>query len=159
MKNKLLLGSIIFLLGIIIIISNYNPTPNLRVDAKELTQIKINENNKIIDYGVINRTLIEYENIYNKIIKISKNVSESYIYELHVFDCTDFSKELVDRLKKEGIKSQCTAGNNWAFSYTNHTWVSAWINNDRIEIEATSGEIINNENYESYEVKWEDYCW
>ena len=80
-------------------------------------------------------------------------------YKLHEYDCTQFSKRLVYLLENEGYKTQCTAGNNWAFDYTNHTWVSVWVNDIRIEIEATSGEILSPEEYSTYEVGWENKCW
>jgi len=80
-------------------------------------------------------------------------------YELHVYDCTQFSENLVKKLKAEGYEAQCTAGNNWAFDYTNHTWVSVWINGVRLEIESTTGELLTTEKYKTYEVKWEGRCW
>lgn len=96
-------------------------------------------------------------------IKIIEDVAvlnaQSHDYKLHVYDCTQFSKELVRQLKELGYKAQCTAGNNWNFDYTNHTWVSVWIDNIRYEIEATSGKILNKDDYSTYEVKWENKCW
>ena len=90
---------------------------------------------------------------------ISIDVAFSHEYEIHVFDCTDFSMELVKRLRDFGLKAICIAGNNWNFEYPNHTWVRTWIDGKEIEIEATSGEIIKNPEEEGYEVWKEDYCW
>ena len=73
---------------------------------------------------------------------------------------SDFSKKLVRELRKEKIKAQCSAGYYLGeTNYPEHTWVSVFVGDLRIEVEATGGYIIKDEDYESYEVKWEDLCW
>lgn len=99
---------------------------------------------------------------FQKIIKIAEEVASSYEYKLDIYDCTDFSKELIKRLIKEGYKAQCTAG--YLFyedsTYVNHTWVSVWIKEIRFEIESTGGYVIDEEDYNhNYKVLWEDFCW
>jgi len=107
------------------------------------------------DYGVVPN----WEEI--KLIKaVARRVSESHEYKLDYFDCTDFSKKLVRELRKEKIKAQCSAGYYLGeTNYPEHTWVSVFVGDLRIEVEATGGYIIKDEDYESYEVKWEDLCW
>jgi transglutaminase-like putative cysteine protease len=105
------------------------------------------------DY-IANKNTITYDTIY----ALADNVSSSHEYILNVYDCTDFSSKLVDRLKVAGIKAECTAG------YYNqdvpHTWVTAWVGEKEIHIEATGGYIIDDEDYkQNYEVRWEDFCW
>ncbi len=98
----------------------------------------------------------------NKVKEVKKLMNENIDgkeYILHKYDCTEFSNNLVISLKKAGYKAQCTAGNNWDFEYTNHTWTSVWINGKRFEIESTTGEFINPKEYETYEVYWENKCW
>lgn len=123
-----------------------------------------------LSYGInqieqIKLTLDLYKDYYpsaldfEKIESIAQEVANSHEYKLHVFDCTDFSKELVKRLRKEGYKAQCTSGTNSAFDYIKHTWVSIWIENERFEIESTGGYFIDDETYKTYKVKWENYCW
>jgi hypothetical protein len=97
----------------------------------------------------------------DKVRQIAQDNLIGKTYKLHHYDCTQFSEDLVKSLTKAGYKAQCTAGNNWEFEYTNHTWVSVWINDTRYEIEATNGEIIEQWVFdEGYYTKWkENYCW
>lgn len=97
--------------------------------------------------------------LLNEIQELSYLNALSHEYKLHVYDCTQFSEKLVKELIELGYKAQCTAGNNWNFDYTNHTWVSVWLDDVRYEIEATSGKILNKDDYSTYEVKWENKCW
>ncbi len=105
-----------------------------------------------IDYYSEELSLLEIE-------QLSEENTWNKEYKLHVYDCTQFSESLVKTLKSKGYKAQCTAGNNWAFDYTNHTWVSVWVGENRFEIESTTGEILNKEQYSTYEVEWENKCW
>lgn len=95
-----------------------------------------------------------------EIRNIALEVANSKEYELHVYDCTDFSKELVKRLTKKGYKAQCTAGHTPNWDYKDHTWVSVFIGTERFEIESTGGYIIDPSTYkEDYEKMWEGFCW
>ena len=94
-----------------------------------------------------------------EIEKIAEEIASANEYKLHSYDCTEFSKALKNELQSLGYKAQCTAGNNWDYDYTNHTWVSVWVQDKRYEIEATQGYIIPDDLYESYEVNWENRCW
>jgi len=146
-------GLVVF--GLVILLSLVDLAPSYNTNVVLIEQGKINLNSSV-DYGEINESRI----IYDEIIVIAQDVASSHTYKLHDYDCTNFSMDLVDRLKGIGVKAECTAGNNWDFKdYTNHTWVSAWVNGTRIEIEATGGYIISYEQYKSYEVNWENYCW
>jgi len=146
-------GIIVFM--IVIIMSFIDTTPSYNNTIVIIEQSKYNLNSSV-DFEKINESQI----IYDEIIEIAQYVSNSHTYKLHEFDCTNYSIELVGRLKEIGVEARCTAGNNWYFKdYTNHTWVSAWVNGTRIEIEATGGYIISYEQYKTYEVNWENYCW
>ena len=95
-----------------------------------------------------------------KIREIAEEVADSHEYELHVYDCTEFSKELVRRLREEDIKARCSAGLLLDAEYTKHTWVSVFIGEKRLEVEATSGYIIHPEEYKMrYRKIWEGRCW
>ncbi len=85
----------------------------------------------------------------NLLESISKEVANSYEYELHKFDCTDFSKELVRRLKKQGFNAYCVYGTYTPSNYTPHTWVEVDVGNI-IQIESTQGYIIPQEDFEEH---------
>lgn len=81
-------------------------------------------------------------------------------YELHKYDCTQFSMTLVETLKSYGYKAQCTSGHTPNWEYPDHTWVSVWIDDIRYEIEAVTGEFIMPTDYkENYQKVWEGRCW
>jgi len=92
--------------------------------------------------------------------EIAWEVATEREYKLHVYDCTQFSKKLKRELQKEGFKTQCTAGRYLGeTNYPDHTWVSVFINETRIEVEATNGFVIRPEEFEEfYNKKWEDLC-
>ena len=123
----------------------------MSINIYKIEQIKIKLDNQKDYYS----SILDFE----KIESIAQDVANSHEYELHIYDCTDFSRELIKRLKIEGYKAQCTSGNYWLSNYTNHTWVSVWIDNERFEIESTNGNFISKEDYKNYEVNWENYCW
>jgi len=123
----------------------------------------INENNINEETDITNIIVEETPEVpdidYMIISKVAQDVANSHEYILHTYDCTEFSKELVRRLNILGYKSMCLAGNNWNMEYTNHTWVRTIVNNREIEIEATSGFIINNPKASGYTIWRENYCW
>lgn len=101
------------------------------------------------------------EDKLQQIYDISYMNAQEHEYKLHEYDCTEFSKNLLNKLKNKGYKAQCTAGNNWGSDYTNHTWISIWVDGQRFEIESTSGEFIPDEYFEEgyYTIWKEGYCW
>lgn len=100
-----------------------------------------------------------------QIQEIASNVSDSNTYVLNVYDCTDFSKELVKRLHEINISSKCLRGYIRESKDTNiiayHNWVE--VNDSEVgvlEIEATNGQIIDNETYTNkYNVLSRTVCW
>jgi len=80
--------------------------------------------------------------------KIAKHVASDYEYEVNVFDCTEFSDELYNRLEYAGYKdikimSGCRTINDTEIAdFDNcHAWVILTLGPDEIYIESTSGEI------------------
>lgn len=124
---------------------------------------------KEITITTIEPTIVTYERHIDyyadtrldEILEIAVINAGSHEYRLHSYDCTQFSEKLVSLLEDKGYKAQCTAGNSWQSDYTNHTWVSVWIDENRYEIEATNGNLIEQWVFdEGYYTKWkEDYCW
>lgn len=136
---------------------------NLTIYEKESIVIKTNQPTIVeiprhIDYWEDKLVL---ENKLQEIYNIAYLNAQSHEYKLHQYDCTQFSKSLVKKLNNLGYKAQCSAGNYLGSEYTNHTWVSVWINDTRYEIESTNGEFIPDYYFEEgYYTKWrEDYCW
>jgi len=85
--------------------------------------------------------------VYGLIEELAINVSESHEYQLHKFDCTDFSKELIVRLKEKGIESRCNFGKLIGSEYPLHTWVVVLVGDIEIPVEATGGYIIDPSDY------------
>lgn len=83
---------------------------------------------------------------YDKIVGMAQDVAGGHEYKYGVYDCTQFSQELVKRLNASGYNSYCQPGfyKKGTFSYP-HTWVGLSLNNKTIYIEATNGQIIDNE--------------
>ena len=118
------------------ILVSFNP-PDFNAQAEIIAPQEI-EGIKVVDYGII-----PYYWEKKLIKEAAREVADSREYKLNVFDCTDFSKKLVKELKKEKIKSQCSAGYYLKETdYLAHTWVSVFIDYLRIEVEATGGYII-----------------
>lgn len=74
------------------------------------------------------------------------NISESNIYIPKIYDCTEFSWDLYNRLKEKGIYSYCKSGlifddEHWS----GHTWVALKLNGKEINLESTAGYIISEE--------------
>lgn len=158
MKTEILLYLLVLnliLLGSILIMIGANPTPDLRTDVSEIGQLKFYPNSTP-DYS----TLIKDRDLNKSIIELIKDIADNvsnHEYKLNEYDCTQFSEELVSRLKKIGIKSECISG---YYNYSiPHTWVKVYVNNSEIYIEATGGYIIEDREYKNYETKWEGLCW
>jgi len=97
--------------------------------------------------------------IYNLIEDLAINVSDSHIYQLHKFDCTDFSKELLVRLKEKGIKARCNFGKLKGAKYPLHTWVVVLVGDIEIPVEATGGYLIHPITYnEKYKIIKKNAC-
>lgn len=153
MRTEITITSIILicfsLVGIIFILSQIpNVTGTIKTENIQSQSI-----NKHLDYYPAMED-------YYWIEMLAETNSASHEYKLHVYDCTQFSKNLVKELKANGYKAQCTAGHTPNWDYPDHTWVSVWIGEQRFEIEATSGYFISEEDYKNDYVKvWENKCW
>lgn len=100
------------------------------------------------------------EDTIQKIEKIaSKNSNHSYKW--NVYDCSEFSEDLVKQLTNSGISAYCVSGlyKKGNFSYGGHTWVEVIIDGQIYSLEATSGFIIDSEIYkEKYKIIKKGYC-
>ena len=101
----------------------------------------------------------DLKNYSEIIIELAEDTFNSHDYELHKFDCTDFSKELLKKLIHKGFVAYCEYGILKNADYPLHTWVIVEINNQRVPIEATGGYIIGDDEYkENYLVRGRNYC-
>lgn len=107
-------------------------------------------------------------NILDKISIIAEQVADSHEYKLNVYDCTQFSEELVNRLNESGYGSYCVAGYLWElddqghkFKKKYHTWVEVNTSYGVIPVEATRGYIIDSQTYiNDYHIYWRGgKCW
>ena len=87
-----------------------------------------------------------------EVSQIALDVADSHTYSKtypKIYDCTDFSKELIKQLNKSGYQSKCLFG--YYKGKGLHTWVLVNINYDglfiQLPIESTSGELIGYDDY------------
>jgi hypothetical protein len=91
---------------------------------------------------------IHREAIYRILEETATKVAKSHEYKLHVFDCTQFSKELIARLKEQGFNARCMYGKlPNAEGYKLHTWVEVNYMDNIIEVESTGGFVISDEQF------------
>jgi len=118
----------------------------------------------ILNKKMETQSLVSQDYLINPVdIKIIKDLAywnaREKPYELHVYDCTQFSERLVKLLREKGYEAQCTAGYVPSWDYPGHTWTSVWVNGYRFEIESTTGRVLTEEEYSIYNKKWESRCW
>jgi transglutaminase/protease-like cytokinesis protein 3 len=117
------------------------------------------EQPRVLQPPILNDDVLN--NSLNIIKEIAINVSDSNVYVLNRYDCTQFSKELVKRLNKEGFKANCVAGLYLdGDKRIKHTWVEVKLLNQTYPIEATLGMFIDNETYvKDYRKSSNGVCW
>lgn len=94
-------------------------------------------------------------NITNEILKVVKNVSDSHNWTEYVYDCKNFSRDLVEQLSWINISAYCVIGD----SDGAHEWVETIIDNKIIPIEATGGFFIRNNTYlQDYTIYTKGIC-
>jgi len=87
--------------------------------------------------------------------KIARNVAGDYEYEIHVFDCSEFSEELYHRLIEAGYEHVRVEGgcmpdkNNSATADYDacHAWVVLTLGHEEIFIESVTGAIKTKAHY------------
>jgi hypothetical protein len=100
----------------------------------------------------------------NLIENIAWNVSQSHDYEKGIYDCKNYSRDLIMVLGKEyNLPAYCVQGfvknNNSFFGWSKHQWVEIIIDRKIIPIEATNGFIIDNQTYSSeYWIMSKGWC-
>lgn len=93
----------------------------------------------------INRLVMNETKAIEIIEETLRNVSESREYERGIYDCSEYSRQLVESLNEKGISAYCVVGlvevegKNYG-----HTWVEILIEDKKIILESTSGIMIFN---------------
>ena len=106
------------------------------------------------------------DTIMSKIERIALNVSSSQEYKVNKYDCTEFSLELVKRLKDINVSAYCIFGvlkgdyeiGSKTLHNPLHSWVGVDINNETYFIEATGGYIVADDELEKYKVVKKGVC-
>ena len=96
---------------------------------------------------------------YKLITYISKDIANSHEYNLHKFDCTDFSRKLKNELIEVGYNATCIYGIYPKFTYPWHTWVEVKTSDETLWIEATNGNIYSEKDKEDFTVFGRGICW
>jgi len=110
-------------------------------------------NNQIIisTPSPINMTEALLENISD--IAFANSLNKTY--KLHVYDCTDFSRDLVIELNKSGINAYCIFGrikkDRW--HYTLHSWTGVVIEEKEYYFDAIGGFRISPEIWEYWDYR------
>lgn len=99
--------------------------------------------------------------IFQQIQDIATNVS-NHSYKFGYYDCSQFSRELVNQLNNSGISAYCVTGfykKDNGF-YAGHVWVEVIIDGKIYPIEATNGMVLSDDEiYEEYYKKeWKGFC-
>lgn len=125
--------------------------------------------------GILNQTIIPPCNLTEKIVevdyladelknisKILRNVSDSHTYHkgYPIWDCTDFSKDLVRQLNESGYSAKCYYGLAYG---KQHTWVALSMDYKGMMvilfINGEIGEFIGYEDYRlNYKKQNEGWC-
>lgn len=119
--------------------------------------------NPTISMSEIEPTILEFEfneqeahrqAVYEILENYALDVANSHVYELHKFDCTDFSKELKGKLIEDGFNAYCMFGKlPNTEGYKLHTWIEVNYLDNLIEIESTRGFIVSEEQFnEDYRI-------
>lgn len=94
---------------------------------------------------------------YTKVNIVMKRVAlHDYIPD--VYDCTEFSNELIKELHAINISAYCVAGRFNSVvdgSLKNHAWVRAEIDGREYDLDAQTGNFFRIEDYEKYTPIWE----
>lgn len=90
-----------------------------------------------------------------KILSIAENNS-GHEFTNDIYDCTQFSQDLVNKLKVENIESYCVSG---FWDVYSHTWVEIRIDGKFRGLEATTGKLINEDEYwKHYFIIFKGFC-
>jgi hypothetical protein len=95
------------------------------------------------------------EHTLKEIEQIALNVS-NHSFISNVYDCSDFSKTLVENLKSINVSAYCVSG---FYKSIPHTFVGLILNNKTYYVEATNGFFISDKDFkENYIILKEGYC-
>lgn len=101
-----------------------------------------------LDYFEMAKVCLVTQKDKSQLQTIAENNAKEHNYEFGVYDCEQFSKQLIQRLNDAGYKTEYCVGNaNLKGAMEKHAWVKT-----SVFIEATTGEIISpldfNKNYQ-----------
>lgn len=154
------------LIIIVLVFVNVLLVFQLVFENKPQNQEQIISNFSSINFS--NATIPELT-IAEKLTIIAQNISSSHEYIRNVYDCTQFSRDLVRELKNQNITSYCVGSymKNWTDENKTqwkqkllHTWVEAQVNGTIYPIEATRGYIIDENIYKrDYVITERGVCW
>lgn len=107
----------------------------------------------------INKINFSKEQAIDIINQTLKNISESHDYVRGVYDCSQYSQDLVEALKEKGISAYCVLGivevENKSYG---HVWVEVIIEDKLFALESTSGNIVGNETKAIYKPLRKGIC-
>jgi transglutaminase-like putative cysteine protease len=109
---------------------------------------------------------LDYETGYYKLQVIEQSATKIYEateYVIHVYDCTEFSRDLVKELRANNISARCVFGAYQEDRYHRywHTWVEVYDKDfdNKFYVEATGGYIIPEDEFkEHYEISAWGVC-
>lgn len=104
---------------------------------------------------------LKHETQLDIINNLIQNVSSSHTYELDVFDCTEFSEEVLSGLKEINVNSICVFGSWYDSNVTRlkyHTWVQIGLENQTYNIEATEGRFFREGEIDIYKIISKGKC-
>ena len=151
-KIKICIGMI--LLCLIIFVTLKPDEPKQIVKLKEFKPHYLNAPKPHLHYFSTKTYLIQ-----QSLIPILEDNANEREYKLHYYDCTQFSSNLVKKLKKQGFNAFCVAGFYEPSDYPNHTWVIVEIEGEEYPIESTRGYFIDAKDYTNYTLNRRNYCW
>jgi hypothetical protein len=164
LRIRILILISIMLLILILLMANHSKTIKNYCDAISNVQYNCSDycstpKDKIVIY--LNKT------IEDNITSIAEDFFNNHTYILYKYDCTQFSRDLVKLLKKEKLDAYCISGFTWVRNENNtiikksfHTWVEVNTSNKLIEVEATGGYIISEDEYKyEYVEITKRLCW
>jgi hypothetical protein len=143
-----LILAVVFIFGVLIFLA-------YTVPAEEIKTTEIPAEKFIMHF---NDAEIHKRALFREIEKIAFDVAIEKEYELHVYDCTEFSEELGKRLRAIGYNAYCVFGRWEIPEYKKHTWIEINIDGELLEVESTGGYIIPEEDFKEYTIKSKGKC-
>jgi hypothetical protein len=97
-----------------------------------------------LDYEEMKKVCLVNNPVYSQLQQIAENNSNEHEYVLNKYDCTEFSKQLIVRLKDAGYNAKFCEGYS---DFNGQKSLHNWIKIESVYVEATSGKIIEPDYY------------